>query len=275
MTQQEKKEKYLNYLVKIGFLIKYNNLELYHGRCEKEGESWQVRSDIDNSFNVTRDNIMGIPCLCVASYDVAQSYASGTSLGGRTGKMKVYKVVCLDDVSFVINESFDIDKFSGKDRLKFIQEMQAFAQGALRSYCNKLENGSSILQEITASLNKEDCIYQKDEDRIIDDLNVKGYLDKEVIKKVCGAINSNSVFIKDPIQSSSRYVFGKQDERTVGVNKNNKFTLNQDLVSLIMKKNNIIGLKKKNRAGFDQNIVYVFNMAKVQAFEANIDKEKE
>ena len=114
-----KKEKHLNFLKKVGFLIDYDKLKLYHGRGQTSNDEWHVRKDIDNSFNANPNNIMGVPCLCVASYGIAESYAKGATMNGRSGTMEIHEIVSSDDKSLIVNEKFSINKLSENEAIKF------------------------------------------------------------------------------------------------------------------------------------------------------------
>ena len=275
----EKKKKHINYLKKIGFLISYNDLDLYHGRAKQanETEDWKIKVDYDNSCNVVRDNIMGIPCLCVASYNVAEAYADGTTLGGRTAKKEVHKIVSLDDEAFIVNQTFGLPKVSNNELERFFAAIQFLAGDSLNKYvmvADNSENAVNVLIEIINSYKNRFLLSTDDEDKILNSLLNKGIeISQEEVSKIVGAYNTNGLFTRMPVETVSDFVFEQGDKRNKLKGSGEEYSLNQDLVKLIMKRNNIIGIKKKNRLEVTENIVYIFDLENVQS-EEKIEKQE-
>lgn len=262
-----KKEKHINFLKKIGFLIAYNSLELYHGRRQETNEDWFVRSDIDNSFDKNRNNIMGIPCLCVASYAVAESYAKGSSFDDPS-KMKIYEIVSTDENALIINEKFNINKLSENDVLKFYQAIQSLTSGALKSYLNTLNSSELVLAEIDKKSNEYELISEVGEAEIYNRMISNGKrVSKDLVNKVVGAINSQINFQHLPMMTISSYVFDTRKKRNSVPSGGQKYPINQDYIRSILDRNNIIGINKKAFSGSNDYIVYVFNLSKVQDAE--------
>ena len=263
-----KKEKHINFLKKIGFLLNYNDLDLYHGRSQTADEEWHIRTDVDNSSSVEKDNIMGIPCLCVASYDVAENYARGTSLGGRNGVMSVYKIVSTDEDSLIAIEKFNVNKLSPNDTIKFFQAIQALTQGSLNGFFKKLNISDMIILEIKRLCGNSKLISQTDEEIIFNNLLNEGFeIDTKLINKIVGAINSKILFNKLPVITVSDFVFLEKGKRDYVTSGGEKYSVNHELIKYIMDVNNIIGLKKKVFAGINDDIVYVFNLSKIISSE--------
>jgi len=267
--------KHIKFLKKIGFLIRYNDLELYHGRSQVSSEPWFVRNDIDNSCNVTRDNIMGIPCLCVANYDIAESYAKGTTLGGLSGKMKIHEIVSLHEDSLIVNEKFNVNKLSEKEALKFFQAIQHLTKGAIKNYLEFAKVPFEIFEQIRAH-NGIELISESEEKSICDTLiSNDNSITKSDIIKVIGAINSNLFFQKLPLFTIAGYVFDCGEKRDFVLSGGEKYRLNQDYVRTVLDANNIIAVNKKSLSSDRDYIVYVFNLDKVQTLEFLEKEEKE
>ena len=219
-----KKDKYISYFKNVGFLIDFNDMDLYHGRTQANDDKWEIITDFNNSHSVNQDNIMNIPCLCVASHDIAESYARGTSLNGRSGKMMVYKIVA-EEGSFVVNENLDIEKFSENEKFKFNNAVQSFFNGTLSKY-------------LEGKTTKEDQLK---------------------------ALKTHESMVKNPTKTVSDYVFNLDDEK-----------IDSEYLELLLKRRNIIGIKKKDRTIESKNkdIVYVFDLSKVKVQEPEIEVEQ-
>jgi len=278
VSDSEKRNNAIEYLKKIGFLINYNDLELYHGRVKCQGEEdWFVKSNIDNSHKTTRDNIMGVPCLCVASYDIAEAYARGTSLEGRSGKSEIHEIVALDNASLIVDEGFKLGKLSENELRKFYNAIYALSKGVLKKYVANIDNSDDILNEIQQCYGVKYMLSVQDEAVIFDNLCKKGVsVSEKTIEKIVGAINSNDWFNSMPIMAVSDYVFALDKQRKTFPSGGYIYSQNMDIIRAIFDTNKIIALKKKNSisSSLSNNIVYVFNLNKVQTIEKIENQEK-
>lgn len=266
---EDKRLKHINFLKKVGFLIRYNDLELYHGRCGN-GKAWSINVDFDNSADVNRDNIMGIPCLCVASYPIAESYAKGASLSGMTGEVCVYKIVS-DDDALIADESFNVGKLSEGDAIKFFQAIRALSKGRLRSF---LTQEQFILSEVEKEYGLEGLIDEECESVICEKIRRKcGNVDNGVVRKVVGAINASLSFERMPVTTISDFVFVQKDRRCFFPAGGRKYSFNQNLIRYILDKNNIISLKKRTFLKENNNVVYIFGLNKVKIDEMQREEE--
>ena len=263
-----KRDKCINFLKKVGFLIRYNDLELYHGRCGN-GEDWSIKNDFDNSSNVSRDNIMGIPCLCVASYSIAESYANGASLGGRSGKPCVYKIISKNDESLVVDEKFSVNKLSEGEVIKFYQAVRTLIGGKLKGF---LAEDEVVLDEIVGSF--DGWIDYETEGLLCKKLSAKcGNVDKNAVKKAVGAFNAKISLESRPVRIMSDFVFASKEKRDFFTSGGKAYSFNQEFVRYVLECNNIIGLKKKAFSSDSGNIVYIFNLNGVIADEIEKDRE--
>lgn len=277
MEDKSKKEKHLNFLKKVGFLTKYNDLELYHGRVKSKNETkaWKVRLDIDNSSKTTRDNIMGIPCLCVANYSVAEAYAKGSSLDGRSGESEIHEIVSLDDDSLIVNEKFKIGRLSQSELEKFHNAIKSLSRGSIEKYCKNIDNAEFILNEIKLNFGYDSIISMQDELIIFDNINKKGInVSERSIEKIVGAVNAYNWFNHMPIMAISDYVFLQGEKRKVFTSGGHIYNQNLDIIRNIFDINNIIALEKKSFSSERDHIVYVFNLNKIKAKEMDEDLEQ-
>ena len=277
LNDLEKRIKAVEYLKKTGFLINYNNLELYHGRAKMPNEkNWFVKSDVDNSHNTTRDNIMGVPCLCVASFDIAESYAKGASLGGRSGNMEIHEIVSLDNDALIVNEKFKLGKLSQNELIKFYAAIRSLSKGSVKNYCKNIKNADLVLNEIKSSFGYDSIISMGDELVIFDNLNKQGVnVSEKSIEKIVGAINAYNWFNNMPVMAVSDYVFLQGEKREVFTSGGYLYRQDLGLIRQIFDNNNIIALKKKSFSAEKDHIVYVFNLSKVQTAEVVQREEKE
>lgn len=278
LSDSEKRKNAIEYLKRIGFLIVYNDLELYHGRVKSKGElkKWKVQVDVDNSSKAIRDNIMGIPCLCVANHDIAEAYAKGTSLNGMAGEGEIHEIIALDNESLIVNEKFKLGKLSQKELDKFYNAIKSLSKGSVKKYCKDINNGDLILSQIKESFGDKSMISVQDEALILDNLNKQGYIISEAaVQNVVGAINAYNWFNNMPVMAVSDYVFLQGDKRNVFTSGGHIYNQNLELIRQIFDTNNIIALKKKNFSSEKDHIVYVFNLEKVQTAEKANLQEKE
>ena len=112
----------INKLIKMGMLIPFDeNIELYHGRAREQGEAeWFVNPGFDNAGNNTNNgNIMGIPCLCVASKNIAEKYAHCRTAGGLFGEGSVHRIIPIQRGFYIFNENFNSQNLDEKQKFKF------------------------------------------------------------------------------------------------------------------------------------------------------------
>ena len=277
MKANEKKQKAIDYLKKIGFLVNYNDLELYHGRVKMPGENdWFVKNNVDNSNNKTRDNIMGVPCLCVANYDIAESYAKGSSLNGQSGKMEIHEIVSLDYNSLIVNEKFKLGRLSQNDLTKFYSAIRSLSKGSVKNYCKDIDNYEFILNEIKSSFGFDSIISMQDELVIFDNINKQGVcVSEKSIEKIVSAINAYNWFNCMPVMAVSDYVFLQGEKRNCFPSGGYLYRQDLGLIRKIFDDNNIIALEKKSFSSDRDHIVYVFNLDKVQSLEHLQKDEKE
>ena len=272
LNDSEKRKNAIEYLKKIGFIFNYSDFDLYHGRVKKKDEldDWKVEPNIDNSHSKNRDNIMAIPCLCVASHDIAEAYASGTSLNGQNGEMQIHEIVSLDDESLMIDEGVNINKLTQNQLVKFYSAIRCFSKGVLGKYCKSLDDIDIIKEQIKANFSDRMMLSVQDESEILSNLKKQGVeVKKEDVEKVVGTINTYNWFNNMPLQAIETYLFALGEKRTFVKSGGFLYRQNQELVKEIFDANNIIAVKRKNPASASKtdNIVYVFNLEKVQTAE--------
>ncbi len=270
-----KRQKRLNFLKKVGFLIRYNDLELYHGRSSFAEEDWCVRTDVDNSHSANANNIMSVPCLCVASYCVAESYARGTSLDGRAGTMKIHEIVSIDDESLIINQKFNPNKLTEAESIKFFQAIKGVTSGVLKNLFAQSEDALWIISKLR-EISREFHLIEESKEKEIFQMFCKENptLCMETAQQVVGAINTQLYFQYFPVMMASNHVFDDKDHQKFMNAGGGRFRLNQDYLRCLFDKNNIIAIEKKKFSGSSDHIVYVFNLSKVQDAEKLQDFQK-
>ena len=270
-----KKQKHISFLRKVGFLMRFNDLELYHGRSGAPEEDWCVKTDIDNSHSENSNNIMSVPCLCVASFSIAESYARGTSLNGMTGKMKIHEIVATDDDALVINEKFDVNKLKDGEAIKFFQAIEGMTSGVLKKFFEQSENGLWLIGKLRETQQEFRLIEESRENEIFQVFSEENRaLDLETVENVVSAINTQLYFQRFPLMMASNHVFDDDAQRKFMNAGGMRFRLNQDYLRFLFDQNNVIALNKKKYSGVNDYIVYVFNLGKVQTLEKLQDFQK-
>jgi len=133
---------------------------------------------------------------------------------------------------------------------------------------SKDENALWILNEIREKYQDLTLISEAEEKSIYQILMRKNPdISPELLGVVVGAINSNIYFQRAPIMMASNYLFDNPSQRKFLTAGGQKFRLNQEYIRQIFDKNNIIALKKKKFSEDNDDIVYIFNMSKVQTLE--------
>ncbi len=118
------KQKAIDILIKLGYLIPFNNVEAYHGRASKPNENWSV---IPNY--VSKNFKYGVPLLCTGTKETAQNFAEVNADKTKNAEPKVYKIVSNKKDALLINRNFEADKLNENDSKLYFDSL--FALGSL------------------------------------------------------------------------------------------------------------------------------------------------
>ena len=119
---QEKRKEALDFLIKVGMLIPFDSLELYHGRSRGKHEegTWYVDPSFNNSNNATGNrNINGISALAAADKQTAYKFAKARSL--FSGTPEIHKIDSTIDNALIFNLRFKMDELSKEDKDKCLE----------------------------------------------------------------------------------------------------------------------------------------------------------
>ena len=120
-------------LIKYGVLIRFSDLELFHGRVNDDslGEDWKVDPNFNNADNNTKNlNINKISSLSVGDYSVAKEFADArlkkekNKGDNKDLSAKIYKIASTDKDAVIVNHNFRFDKLSDSEKQEVYQAIK-------------------------------------------------------------------------------------------------------------------------------------------------------
>ena len=270
-----------NKLIDYGVLIPMENLDLYHGRVNEDGSTWQVDPSFANYGNSTGNkNVFGVSSLSVASSEIANQFAIAR-MRKTKGSSEIHKIVSeKGKQAYIYNYQFDWKSISEEDSRTLRMALNTLSNYTiskldpakfeekdeckniftfLKSYFSKHQHGEYITyNEITEAKEEYEKAY--------------GHSSLDIYYKLVGALNARKLFINNPNYIINKFTFtkGYTNRETIHIDQGNGVIedgpLNIQYISSWLKNNHIIGVQADiDSATLDKEIsaCFLFDKSKI------------
>lgn len=246
----------VEFLKDIGFLIDFNELELYHGRNRGEDEvgEWRVDLQFNNGGNATGNrNVNNRSTLYLGDMSVASEFADARALMNG-GKAEVHRIVSDDKNAVFINLHFQSKKLSNDNLTKFYKALKELSQFGVTELApvrfEQREIASTIVSELKKISSNRDFIYFHENDirKAIANLRRDGVaLDDGLVYQLAESFNARRLMMSSPTLGLSNYMKGNSSIYYNAIDKANgdDIKINLDWVASWLVNNHVIGEKVK------------------------------
>lgn len=224
------KDEAIEFLVRIGVLIPFKDVKLYHGRTsrfDEPGKEWVVDPRFNNAGNNTGNyNVNSISVLSTAEFDVAKDFADsrnaeaylsrGEKIDPKTSQ--VIRIASADPAAMIFNDEFKVENLPQTDRNKVYAALKALSTSRLTELApirfEDRSDGVMVFEAIRAELVRSGAKIVTDQilSKVKKDLadNGKSVSDK-VLEQIGGAMNSRWLILRYPRIMFKKYALEKDE----------------------------------------------------------------
>lgn len=286
---QQRRQEAIDFFVKIGLLIPFDSLELYHGRSRKPGEDgeWVVDPNFNNSNNATGNgNINGIPALSTGEKSLAEKFAKERSR--YSGTPELHKIESTIDNALILNRGFDFRKLTPEETRKYLEYAKWLNPNVSKyapvdfEYRDKANTVYNVINEYWANVMRKDrykYFSYKDVDKIFEMVVAKDpSITKDLVIDIVGAANAKVMLQVNPASALTHFAITREKkdrERFDLPGSIEKGPLNLDYIASWAKSIGVVGVKSSvSSATLDEDIeaYYIFDLNSINTRAAKAQK---
>ena len=287
------RQKSIEFLISIGFLIPVKDMELYHGRARKEGETgeWQVDPNFSNASNASGNhNVNGVNALATGAKDVATDFAEARTYEVR-GKAtpEVHRIYAENPNALIINRNFDVRKLTPEQQKMFYNALSWLSNYPLTQLAPVDFKYRKVARIVYDALKQElsnrgqSFVDNEIVDKVLADLSkIYPTIDKKIVVDIAGAMNARKLVSNNPEIAISKFALERSQSHreTMWIQdpKSKKYItcpLSTEYIASWVANNGIIGVSSKvSSATLDRDIkaVFLFDLDSVNTEKALGDK---
>ena len=271
-------------LIKLGFLIPANELELYHGRAS-DGSDWQVDPNFNNAGDATGNmNVTGFPVLYTSSYETAAAFAKRRSSITKSLKQEVHPISFTKNSFYIFDITKTADSLNSNEKELLFEAMATLTRlpsspALLQSdYSHYIYDATELIEKYIKENNKtlislEDAEVLK---QILAESLFKGTPSTsafEFVDKIITA-NATKLALRNIPQQTIRCIMGRASENTLhfsGI----KIPLDTEYVLSSLKKGEIIGVKSVVDSATLDKIIDTYSIFDLHAVQRDTTKQSD
>lgn len=252
------REKAIQILIDLGFLIPFDSVEAFHGRAEKPNEDWSVIPNF-----VSKNFKYGVPLICAGTKETAESFAEHAAAETKGTSAKIHRIVSRKKGAMLINRNFDINALTEEQKELYSNAIFEFGSFKLSKMAPPPYDYRNEFMDIVKTL--ADAVEKTGNYIISYDFANEVYgknkshlsgVSKEYFFKVAGIMNTKVLSRIDPIYLLFRYSIpsDKDDKDKIYFDDNlnlfeayetglNSAPFDREYFTSYLYENNIIGFK--------------------------------